>query len=81
VRCEVRDHGVGFDPSRRQDDELSAGLGLEIVRSLSTTNGVETVAGETTAWFELELSASGNRRPVPPARVGELGSHSPGGGR
>ena len=63
IRVEVSDSGHGFDPeqlTRRATatSKREGGWGLELVASLATRWGVETDAGRTVVWFEIDGSES-----------------------
>jgi anti-sigma regulatory factor (Ser/Thr protein kinase) len=65
LRLEVEDHGNGRPISpRTPDPETGAGLGLNLVRTLSERWGVERVAnGRTRVWAQIVTSVSQNGGP------------------
>ena len=58
VRCEVADHGSGFEPGglRTRGAQEPGGWGLSIVDRATADWGLQKGTGDV--WFEMELQAS-----------------------
>jgi anti-sigma regulatory factor (Ser/Thr protein kinase) len=66
LRCEVTDGSPARPRVRRHSAEATTGRGLQLLESVATSWGVQTVSGGKTVWFELD-GDGGDRGGLPGA--------------